>query len=200
MGIIKKTVCPNCGGEYSALRSDCPYCGARKPEPSARAPRSSDAVRSGSPQYARAEANTGWQLIIGLCLVAAVIISVIVLISTTINGSYDDVVQASPSASVSPTPSASPTPTPTPTPAVESITITFLGQERKEFTANIGVAVQLGATVYPLESEGPLAWSSSDETILTVDETGLVTPVKAGIASVIVRCYGGAAECKVVVR
>ena len=28
-------VCPNCGGEYSALRSDCPYCGARKPEPSA---------------------------------------------------------------------------------------------------------------------------------------------------------------------
>ena len=89
---------------------------------------------------------------------------------------------------------------PTPTPAVESITITFLGQERKEFTANIGVAVQLGATVYPLESEGPLAWSSSDETILTVDETGLVTPVKAGIASVIVRCYGGAAECKVVVR
>ncbi|PKM73274.1 MAG: hypothetical protein CVU91_04910 [Firmicutes bacterium HGW-Firmicutes-16] len=105
-----------------------------------------------------------------------------------------------PSAVESVTPTPSPTPTPTPTPTVESITITFYGEARSEFATNVGNTTQLGATIYPLGIEGTIEWSSSDETKLTVDQNGLVTAVGAGTASVIARCYNGAAECKVWVR
>ncbi|MEG1165857.1 MAG: hypothetical protein RSD68_05535, partial [Oscillospiraceae bacterium] len=97
---MQKTVCPECGTEYSSLRASCPHCGAKKKTPSDRTPTTSDAVRSGTSANARAAENSKWQLIFGLCIVAAVIIAVIVLILTTINGSYD-----SPVASASPTPS-----------------------------------------------------------------------------------------------
>ena len=199
MAIIKKTLCPKCGKEYSALKMDCPYCGARKPNPSTRTPRSSDAVRNGTSASARAAANTRWQLVIGLCLIAAVIIAVIVLITTTLNGDYDE--PASPTPSVEATPSESPTPTatPTPTPTVESLTITFLGEEKKEFAAKVGDTIKLDAAVYPLEIEGPIEWSSTNEDVIKVDKTGLVTAVGKGDAKVIARCFGAAAQCKVLI-
>ena len=198
MAIIKKTICPKCGKEYSALKTDCPYCGARRPSPSARAPRSSDAVRKGTTASARAAENTRWQLVIGLCLIAAVIIAVIVLITTTLNGDYDEPAAPSPSVEATVTPTPTPTPSPTPTPTVESVTITFLGEEKKEFSAHVGDTVKLDATVYPLEIEEPVEWSSSDEKVLTVDSTGLVTVVGKGKATVVARCFGGAAQCNVV--
>lgn len=199
MGLIKKTICPKCGQEYSVLRADCPYCGARQQKQSARTASSSDSVRKGTTAAARAEVNTQWQFILGLCLVAAVIIAVIILITSTINGDYETAAP-SPSAVETLTPSPSPTATPTPTPTVESVTITFLGQEKTEFATSIGNTTALDATVYPLDVEGAIEWSSSDESILTVDENGVVTAVGAGWASVIARCYGAAAQCKVLVR
>jgi len=204
MGLIPKTICPKCGQEYSALKADCPNCGARKQNPSSRAPSSSDAVRKGTAASMRAETNSRWQLVFGLCLVAAVIIGVIVLIATTIKGDYDVTVAASPSVTVSetPTPSSTPTPTPTPTPAVESLTLTFLGKQlaNQEFTTKVGDMVQLGVTIYPLQITGPVQWTSSDETIATVDAKGLVTGVGKGWASVSVQCYGTTAKCKVYVK
>ncbi len=152
----------------------------------------------------RAEIDSRWQLVFGLCLVAAVIIGVIVLIMTTLKGDYDVTVAASPTVSVSetPTPSATPSPTPTPTPAVTSLTITFLGKELKnqEFSEKVGDMVQLGVTIYPLQIGGPVQWSSSDETKATVDANGLVTGVAKGWASVQVQCYGVTAKCKVYVK
>ncbi|NLH01153.1 MAG: hypothetical protein GX488_04500, partial [Clostridiales bacterium] len=62
-----------------------------------------------------------------------------------------------------------------------------------------GRKTQLTATVYPLDVQGPIEWSSTDEAILTVDDTGLVTGVGKGKASVIARCYGKAAECVVII-
>ena len=199
MGLIKKTICPKCGQEYSVLRTDCPYCGARQQKPSTRTPQSSDAVRKGTTASARAEVNTKWQLIFGLCLVAAVIVAVIVLITTTIHGDYQTAA-VTPSAEVTLTPTPSPTPTPTATPTVESITITFLGEAKTEFSTNVGNTTKLEATVYPLDVEGTVEWSSSDESILTVDQNGLVTAVGAGWADVVARCYGAAAQCKVLVQ
>ena len=201
MGLLKKTICPKCGEEYSVLRADCPYCGARQQKQSARTPRSSDAVRKGTPASARAEVNTRWQMVFGLCLVAAVIVAVIVLITTTLNGDYQTAA-VTPSAEAALTPTPTPTATPTPTPTVESVTITFLGQviENSQFSTNIGSTTQLGTTVYPLDIEGTVEWSSSDESILTVDKNGLVTAVGSGWASVVARCYGAAAECKVLVK
>jgi len=201
MGLLKKTICPKCGQSYSALKAECPYCGARQQKSSGRTPRTSDAVRKGTAASANAEDNTRWQLIFGLCLLAAVVIAVIVLITTTLSGDYQ-AVQASPSPSETVTPSPSPTATPTPTPAVESITITFLGQPiaNQEFSTKIGNTTQLGSVVYPLDVQGTVEWSTDDESKITVDENGLVTAVGAGWATVIARCYGQAAECKVLVQ
>ncbi|MFB0919448.1 MAG: Ig-like domain-containing protein [Oscillospiraceae bacterium] len=199
MGLIKKTICPKCGQEYSVLKAECPYCGTRQQKQSARTPQSSDAVRKGTSASARAEVNTKWQLIFGLCLIAAVIIAVIILITTTVSGGYVTATPTpSPSETVTPTPS--PTPTPTPTPTVESISITYLGQTKTEFTMSSGNTIQLDASIYPLDVQGTIEWSSSKEDVLTVDKDGLVTAVGKGWASVVARCYGGAAECKVWVR
>jgi hypothetical protein len=204
MGLIPKTICPKCGTEYSALKADCPNCGARKQTPGTRATSSSDAVRKGTAANMRAEIDSRWQLVLGLCLVAAVIIGVIVLIMTTIKGDYDVTAAETPSVIVSetPSPSTTPSPTPTPTPAVTSLTITFLGKElaNQEFTEKVGDMVQLNVTINPLQIEGPVTWTSSDETIVSVDAKGLVTGVGKGWASVQVQCYGATAKCKVYVK
>jgi uncharacterized protein YjdB len=69
-----------------------------------------------------------------------------------------------------------------------------------QFATHVGNTTQLGATIYPVEIEGPVEWSSSNGGIITVDGNGLVTAVGAGWASVIARCYGAAAECQVWVQ
>lgn len=202
MGLLQKNICPNCGEEYSALRGSCPKCGARKAPASRRTPPASDSVRKGTPAGARTQENARWQLIFGLCLVAAVIIAVIVLITTTLNGSYDSAVASpSPSQIVDESPSPSPSETPIPTPTVEEITLTFLGQPLKDnsFAMNVGDTIQLKASIFPVEIEGTIEWSSTDETICTVSDTGLVTGIGSGSGTVIARCYGGAVQCTVLV-
>ena len=63
---------------------------------------------------------------------------------------------------------------------------------------------QLVATVYPLEADNKsVAWTSSDESIATVDENGLVTAIGTGLAVVTVSALDGSgetAECNVSVR
>jgi len=210
MGLIKKTICPKCGKEYSVLKADCPYCGARKSSPSDRTPGSSDSVRQGTSANMRAGANARWQLIFGLCLLAAVIIGVIILVASTLHGDYDQTVKTTPAEVVSAAPSdnvdvsAAPedTPTPSVSPTVESMTFTFLGQKLKgqEFATNVGETTQLKVTVYPTTVQGTLDWSSSDESIATVDQNGMVTAVGKGWAKITVTCYGKSADCKVWVR
>lgn len=62
--------------------------------------------------------------------------------------------------------------------------------------------LQLKATAEPSDAEYPeLTWRSSDETVATVDNTGLVTSKKPGEAKIIVEAVGGVmAECNVTVR
>ena len=61
--------------------------------------------------------------------------------------------------------------------------------------------VQLNATILPTEASGlPVTWTSSDENIVTVDETGLVTSIKPGNAVVTASCESVKATCKIVVR
>lgn len=45
--------------------------------------------------------------------------------------------------------------------------------------------LQLTATVYPAEASQEITWTSSDTTIATVNETGLVTAVKAGNVTIV---------------
>ncbi len=71
-----------------------------------------------------------------------------------------------------------PTEEPEGLPAVESITI---ATEAGEEFMPVGEQLQLTAVVLPAEAAAqPLQWLSSDESIATVDETGLVTGVAVG--------------------
>lgn len=203
MGVSKNVICPGCGHEYPAFRSICPYCGARNETPSERAPRSSDAVRKGTAAARRAEDGARWQFIIGLCLIAAVIVAVVLLVTTTLSGSYDKSVVSpspSPSASASPAPSPSPSPTPSPTPEVTSLTINFLGKQISEFATKAGDQIHLTASVVPTDAASAAKWSSDKESVAKVDETGLVTGVGSGWATITLECYGKTATCKVWVR
>lgn len=61
----------------------------------------------------------------------------------------------------------------------ESVT---LNKNKLEFN-NLGQSQQLTATVTPEEASENIIWSSSDTTVATVDETGLVTSIGSGTAS-----------------
>lgn len=63
---------------------------------------------------------------------------------------------------------------------VESITL-----DKTEGILNVGNTVTITATVAPEEATNPaVAWSSSDESVATVDETGKITAVATGNATI----------------
>ena len=222
MGFIPEITCRRCGNKYSAIHSRCPSCGAPRKQPDARpaagtsagapeqagepaarpAARSTSGKSSGGKAAALFNSNTKWQFIFGCILIVLVIVAVIVLISVSLGPASKPVETPEPTVEVTPPPTPSPTPTPTPEPTipVTSISITFLGSPLKEFTQRIGAdPLQLKAEVYPVEAvtTAKLDWRSSDDSIITVDETGLVTAVGPGWAEVIAECGGVAASCKV---
>lgn len=61
-------------------------------------------------------------------------------------------------------------------------TITSLTLNKTNATTNVGCKVRLSASYLPLDAQNTknLAWTSSDESIATVDENGLVTAHKSG--------------------
>lgn len=62
--------------------------------------------------------------------------------------------------------------------------------------------LQLTTRLSPADAEYPeLTWRSTDETVVTVDDTGMVTSINQGAAKIIVEAVGGVkAECNVIVR
>ncbi len=207
MGFIPKTTCRRCFREYSGLRSRCPYCGTKKVKDSTRTPASTDSTVRGTAANSRAAANAKWQMIFGAIILAVVILAVIVLISVSINGDSGEggggTATASPSLTPQTTLTPTPTLTPSPTPTVSVTSITIIwsvdGQPRTEFAISAGSGIQMAATVYPLEVEADVVWSSSNEGIMTVDQTGYVTGVSTGSATLYAECGGVQAACTVYV-
>ncbi|MCI6646561.1 MAG: Ig-like domain-containing protein [Oscillospiraceae bacterium] len=79
-----------------------------------------------------------------------------------------------------------------------------MGNQISEFTAPAGDQVQLAASVYPLSPDGEtyeITWTSSDESVCTVDKTGLVTGQGGGGKAVVTAtCYGISASVTVYSR
>ena len=211
MGFIPEITCRHCGNKFSAIHSRCPSCGTPRKQTGS-APASTGAAASGEEAAPRKAAsgktaplfnsNTKWQFIFGCVLIVLVIVAVIVLISASLGPATKPVETPEPTVEVTapPTPTPTPTPSPTPTIPVTSVSITFLGSPLKEFTQRIGAdPIQLKADVYPVEAgtTAKLEWRTSDKSIITVDDTGLVTAVGPGWAEVIAECGGVAASCKV---
>ena len=169
MSLIPEVKCRRCGERFSSLRSRCPNCGTRRVTQSSRTPSATPGTVGGTAAYERAASNTRWQMIFGLILVVAVILAVIVMVSTSLNGTDVTVKPNKPNA-VAPTvepeqPSAEPVPTPTPTPppTVEVLQIRYNDDERTEFTMSPGEIVPINAYVSPLTITDKVKWSSDDK-------------------------------------
>ena len=184
MSVIPQVKCRRCGESFSALRSHCPNCGTRRVTQSGRTPAPTPSTVKGTAAYERAESNTRWQMVFGLILVVAVILAVIIMVSTSLNGldnqsgkgSNNNIVATpTPTVNAAPTVEPPPTPTPTPTPTVEAINIQCFGTDVKdEFTMHLSSdpKITLQATVLPMEvfttENTHITWKSSDESLFTV--------------------------------
>ena len=217
MSFIPDITCRHCGKKFSAIHSRCPHCGAKKvkqpgtlppkmaQEPAGQptaAPASGQRAKSGGMAASLFQGNTRWQFLFGCALILLVIIAVIVLITTSLKGSKEPPAPP-PTNTVEVTtqpPTPSPTPTPTPTIPVTSVSIYYLNDPLKEFTQRIEWGdIQLKAEVFPVEAltTAKVKWRSTDEAVITVDDTGLVHPVASGVAEIVAECGGVAASCKV---
>lgn len=161
------------------MRSRCPNCGTRRVTQSGRAPSTTPGTVRGTAAYERAETNTKWQMIFGLILVVAVILAVVVMVTTSLQGADmagANVVATPPTVTdYAPVVEAAPTPPPTPTPTVESIRIMyFVTEMESEFSMHEGDApIELTAQVLPLTIQGvKVNWSTDNEEVLKVTSTG----------------------------
>lgn len=68
-------------------------------------------------------------------------------------------------------------------------------------SANLGLddTIQLQAILYPTGATGTVTWTTSDDEKATVSDTGLVTAVGAGTATITATCNGITDTCTVVV-
>ena len=204
MSMIPEVKCRRCGETFSSMRSRCPNCGTRRVTQSGRTPGTTPGTVRGTASYERAETNTKWQMIFGLILVVAVILAVIVMVSTSLEGT-----EKRGNATITPPPAATdyipiidtpPTPAPTPTPTVESIRVMFYEKELEEFTMREGDAnIPLTAQVLPATVVGAkVNWSVSDESgeYCTVTSTGdnacevAILKAKPGGVTLTAECNG----------
>ena len=182
MKLLPDVKCRYCGATFSALRTNCPSCGARRVAQSGRTPAPTPGAVKGTAAYERAETNTKWQMIFGLILVATVILAVIVMVTTRPDG-LDNPSVPSQGTITAPTPTPTPdpgttvvidqppTPSPTPMPVPDSVKIFFWEKELEEFTEPVGTELTLKAMAYPADTfaEATFKWSVNDESVLKLE-------------------------------
>ena len=139
MPMIPEVKCRRCGETFSSLRSRCPNCGTRRVTQSSRTPSPTPGTVKGTAAYERAETNTKWQIIFGLILVAAVVLAVIVMVTTSLEGAdvkqQTTVITPPVVTEYVPQIEEPPTPPPTPTPTVEGLRVMFFTTEiQTDFT------------------------------------------------------------------
>lgn len=218
MSMIPKTTCTRCHRQYSSLLSSCPYCQTKKPREQRRSVPESDSVIHGTQSSERAAEKLNWQMIFGTIIVAAVMAAVIAIVSLGVaddisaSGSLsdgqasvsesgqDDALAADVLTTAVPTATPEPTPTPTIAPQVTSVGITYLGYDQPGFTQYVGDKVQLDVAFYPINNELTPEWSSSDESVATVDQTGMVTLVGSGTCVITVTVGDKSDTCDVISR
>ena len=72
--------------------------------------------------------------------------------------------------------------------SISGVEIKANGLDNGEITMVVGESIQLSSIIYPADaSEVKVTWKSSDENVVTVSESGLMTAVKRGNATVTVQ-------------
>ena len=202
MSMIPEVKCRRCGETFSSLRSRCPNCGIRRVTQSGRSPAPTPGTVRGTASYDRAEANTTWQMIFGLILVVAVILAVIVMVSTSLDGADKVPSQITPPVAVTsnvPSIEAPPTAPPTPTPTLERIEIKYYEKTLTDCLMHLGDAPLIVTAVpYPLTIQGvKINWSVSDDTVLQITpsedsmkcELNIIGTIAGGVR-VTAECFG----------
>lgn len=77
---------------------------------------------------------------------------------------------------------------------VESISL-----NRTSITLGEGESISLKATLNPKDATAPVTWSSSDESIATVNQYGEVNAIRAGVADIVAKAGNKQATCVVTV-
>ena len=211
MSLIPEVKCRRCGESFSSMRSRCPNCGTRRVSQSGRTPAATPGTVRGTEAYERAAVNTKWQLIFGLILVVAVILAVIVMVSTGLNGADAPAAKATPTPaaeSAAPTPPPAPTPTPTPPPTVEKVSIRYYETVKEDFSIKVDEVVPLNALVTPTDISDKVTWSvdSDNEQYvqITVDpedgnkcEVKCISKIPAGGITLYAERFGVKAQCQI---
>lgn len=211
MSVLPQTVCRRCHRKYSALRPRCPYCRYKNEKEVRRPVPESDSAVKGSDASHRAREARSWQTLVGGILILCVVVAMIAVISVGVKNRADDSAASAdnqlnlPDVDVEttpvPVPTPSPSPSPTPAPTVTSVQITYMGVDKEDFQEPAGSQVQLDASWYPATVEATVVWSSTDESVATVDDTGLVTVVSSTGTCEIVATIGGVSDsCTVYTR
>lgn len=214
MSLIPKTTCSRCHRQYPSPRSSCPYCGEKKTRDARRTIPEADSAVRGTAASARATENLNWQMMFGTILVIAILAVVIVIVSIGVGNNMaetaDEPVQnirgqrtdadsiPAAAATAVPTPTVEPTPVPTATPPVLSVSITCWGGDMEGFTQRVGDEVQLDKLIFPMDSGAEVTWSSTDEEVAVVDQTGLVTLVGPGNCYIKLSAGGLEDSCQVI--
>lgn len=219
MSVLPNTVCRRCHRQYASYHSSCPYCGTKRPREVRRSVPESDSAVRGTPAARRVVEDINWQTVIGAALLICVMAAVIAVVSVNVRSRVDETaelngaiaaeelearqVAAETTAIPVPTPTPEPTPTPVAVTAIEIVSPVWNYESRTGFMEGTGTTVDLDANVYPLSEGITVKWSSTDDSIASVDDTGLVTVTgtNSGDWCDIVASAGGQeATCRVWVR
>ena len=193
--------CENCGEDYSVTYRRCPFCDERPGRAGVSGKRVANTRGGGYGRPASALRITSWIISFALILCAGLI--VVRFMGAPIFGGKnpDNSSSGSQNGSASTskpggTSSGGGDASEPQTPKVESVVLNTL-----DVTLDSGKTTQLTASVLPAGVEEPITWSSSDNSVATVDANGLVTNVYAGTAkpsvTITASCGGFSAKCTV---
>ena len=211
---MKLRTCEFCGTEYDASLEKCPLCGKSvdqvQPEP---APGSEKQRKSGGarlaqkPEKAPAH-NGGW---IAACVVLGVAVLAGVVFFLYIMGLFGNFSMKSnpepdvlpeynyenqvPETPVQDEPEESPAEEPEEEQPVSGACTGLSISKKEETLEEAGEKFFLTAVASPMDCTDPITYTSSDETVVTVNVNGMVTAIGPGVAEIIVTCGDQTQSC-----
>ena len=182
---MKLKLCEYCGTEYTKDQTRCPLCGKDDLEAQAAANSNNPGQDGRIPQWM-------WGLTCGLLALAVLVGLIYFLVSMGYVGSKVNTV---PTVSV---------------PVEEVIPVEPVAEEKERLTCTDltlnqrliiidepGRHVFLTALTEPMNREEPIVFTSSDETVATVDDDGMITAVAPGKTEILVSCGAILETCTV---